>query len=169
MNTWKVELLQRAEAFTHRDTKDPSSPVFCLVSVKEKRQNEKNNNLIPQALCVTPSQNLPSLSSIHSFIHSFVHSYLHSLLAFVEIWIPLAIIQSVAIQDSWTWFFFYDASYTHQLFGSFPQWVFRYACKFLHFKFKAKETWCTCRDQGQCEVAVDTMFATMLKTFTFCY
>lgn len=115
---------------------------FVLFLSKKKRQKEKKKkHPTPQALCVTPGQNLPSV---------FFNSFLPFLPAFVENLMTSSNYSVVRYRTHVHDGLFYDASYTHQLFGTFPQWVFRYSCKFLHFKFKARETWCTCRDQGRC-------------------
>lgn len=148
MNTWKVELLQRAEAFTRRDTKGPSEPcvLSCFCQRKKRQKEKKKQKKTPY----TPSTLRHTWSEPSQCVLQSIHSFLPLLPAFVENLMTSSNYSVVRYRTRAHDGLFYDASYTHQLFGSFPQWVFRYSCKFLHFKFKARETWCTCRDQGRC-------------------
>lgn len=86
--------------------KGPLRALCFVLFLSKKKDRRKKKSLIPQALCVIPGQNLPSL---------FFNPFIHFLPAFVE-YLTISSNYLVCCDMglvNMIFYFFYDARYTH--------------------------------------------------------
>lgn len=162
MNTWKVELLQRAEAFIRRDTKGPSEPwVLSCFCQSKKTEGNKKKNLHPEHSASHLVRTSPVCSSNHSFL-PFLPAFVENLMTSSNYseWCDTGLVYMML---------YFIMQVTPISFSALsPNEYSDIHVNFSILNSRQEKHDAPVVTKVDVEVAVDTVFATGLRAFTFC-